>query len=91
MSEIEYPDREPPCSLCRHFCVILSAPFPYQCLLWEFSVAPGQYPSRMVHTSTGRHCPYYLKRRFHPANPSAADAQKQETPPEKEGEVDFRV
>ncbi|MDR2733533.1 MAG: hypothetical protein LBC99_02675 [Spirochaetota bacterium] len=87
MSEIAYPDREPPCSSCRHFCVRMGAAFPYQCLLWEFSLGNGQYPSRMVYSSTGRHCPYYLQRHFHPARREAPPA----SPPEKEGDVDFTV
>jgi len=88
MSEPDYPDREPPCSSCRHFCVRMGDAFPYQCLLWEFSVANGQYPSRMVYSSTGRHCPYHLQRRFHPAKGGQA---KPPPPPEKEGDVDFTV
>jgi len=85
-NDIVYPDREPACACCRHFSVRMGDPFPYQCLLWEFSSATGQYPSRMVYSSTGRHCPYHLKRLYHPAPP-----KEKKAPPKPDGGFDIKV
>ena len=87
MDTLHYPEREPPCMSCRHFLVRMGSVFPYQCLLWEFSCASGQYPSRMVYTSTGKHCPYHLRRLYHPAEKKQPEAAGPKQNPDSEIDI----
>jgi len=74
-------DHEPACIACTFFQVRMGSAYPYQCQLWDLACVSGHYPSRLVFTSTGAHCPYFRKRpgkpdpkAEHPAPRSASDS-----------------
>jgi len=89
MNEIHYPDRAPPCAVCRHFAVRMSDALPYKCLLWEIECRQGHYSSLKKTSNTEKHCPYFLRRRYHPA--SGKKGKPSASKPAKEGDVDLTV
>ena len=91
MDAIRHPDHAPPCLSCRHFLVLMGDAFPYQCRLWEFKCSL-EYPARTVYSSTGKHCPYYLKRRARPDAEAGAPSGASAPPASgKEGDVDLII
>jgi len=81
------PDHEPACIACTFFQIRMGTAYPYQCQIWDLACLVGHYPSRLVYTSTGAHCPYFRKR--------AGKAEQKPEPPaprsQSDSEIDIKI